>query len=857
MAIISTQVKPLSTILLIITIACICFLFGLLGLELAVPPSQAGAIWPPAGIALASVLLYGSRIWPGIFIGNFCISAWAFGFDLNSTLLYIATGTGATLFAILGSKLIQKYTSYPSDLIFDKDITLFLLLGGPVSCLIPATVGITTMFFNGIISANEIPLNWLTWWVGDTIGVLIFTPIMLTLFTRNSLVWKRRRYSFSLPIIGSFLFVVLFFFHVLNLEAKRNEQLFLDHSITASNKISNVFQQQNRFIRSIYNFYNNSYKVEELEFKRFTQSFLDDLPEIQSINFIKYSLSNAKKLNQSLQTKYSISKNNKTFETEDFPVYLLQRIIENRNLPAKPSLFLSNQDKVLNIYVPVYLHKNNHEKLNGIIVISSPFNSIIDNILSESKLSNLKLTIVNTRNNKFLYSSNNIKTHDSQIKQIVNISDQNWLLTFYIDKGDLYSAAHWPMWWVIISGLLFTCLLGFGLLLLTGRYLRTEQIVRSRTDQLLVAKEQAETANLAKNQFLSNISHELRTPLNGILGFSQLLLKKPYISNEDKKQLGLINHCGNHLLNMINEILDISKIESKKISIQAESFDFNDFINDIISIFKLKAKEKNLAFNVELSTLSESVYGDSKRLSQIIYNLIGNAIKFTDEGHISVRVKHDNEILTIQVSDTGCGIKKVDQGKIFTPFTQIENNNFSEEGIGLGLAICHELSLLMGGTISIDSKVNVGSTFTFSVPLPFTDATVVETGCHGLADDNIGLTSKSILIADDNEINIMLLSFMLEKLNCTIDTAINGEEALQLLSTKHYQLALIDLNMPVLNGLDVIRSIRNKNIATPAVAISAYADSNKISEALSLGFNDYMTKPINEEHLKALIINYA
>jgi len=286
-------------------------------------------------------------------------------------------------------------------------------------------------------------------------------------------------------------------------------------------------------------------------------------------------------------------------------------------------------------------------------------------------------------------------------------------------------------------------------------------------------------------------------------------------------------------------------------------FDFNDFINDIISIFKLKAKEKNLAFNVELSTLSESVYGDSKRLSQIIYNLIGNAIKFTDEGHISVRVKHDNEILTIQVSDTGCGIKKVDQDKIFTPFTQIENNNFSEEGIGLGLAICHELSLLMGGTISIESKVNVGSTFTFSVPLPFTDATVVETGCHGLADDNIGLTSKSILIADDNEINIMLLSFMLEKLNCTIDTAINGEEALQLLSTKHYQLALIDLNMPVLNGLDVIRSIRNKNIATPAVAISAYADSNKISEALSLGFNDYMTKPINEEHLKALIINYA
>lgn len=354
MAIITSQVKRLSTIILIVTIACIYFLFGLLGLELAVPPSQAGAIWPPAGIALASVLLYGPRIWPGIFIGNFCISAWAFGFDLNSTLIYIATGTGATLFAVAGSKLIKKYTSYPSDLIFDKDITLFLLLGGPVSCLIPATVGITTMFFNGIISANEIPLNWLTWWVGDTIGVLIFTPIMLTLFTCDSIIWKRRRYSFSLPIIGSFLFVVLFFFHVLNLEAKRNEQLFLDHSITASNKISNVFQQQNRFIRSIYNFYNNSHKVEEQEFNRFTQSFLEDLPEIQSIKFIKYSPSNASKLNQSLKTQYSISKNNEKLETEDFPAYLLDRMIQNVNQPTEPSWFLSNQDKVLNIYVPVF-----------------------------------------------------------------------------------------------------------------------------------------------------------------------------------------------------------------------------------------------------------------------------------------------------------------------------------------------------------------------------------------------------------------------------------------------------------------------------------------------------------------------
>ncbi|MCK5190604.1 MAG: MASE1 domain-containing protein, partial [Methylococcales bacterium] len=209
----------LTTGLLIIAIACVYFLFGLLGLQLAVPPSQAGAVWPPAGIALASMLLYGSRIWPGIFIGNFCISAWAFGFDAQSVQVYIATGTGATLFAYVGTILIKRYSDYPKELIDDKKIILFLLLGGPVSCLIPATIGITTMTLSGIISPSEIPVNWFSWWVGDTIGVLIFTPIMLTIFAPDSSLWKRRRLTLSLPLILSFTFVLFFFFHILKLEA--------------------------------------------------------------------------------------------------------------------------------------------------------------------------------------------------------------------------------------------------------------------------------------------------------------------------------------------------------------------------------------------------------------------------------------------------------------------------------------------------------------------------------------------------------------------------------------------------------------------------------------------------------------
>jgi len=855
MQIVTTQKKYLSTILLIIAIAAVYFLFGLLGLELAVPPSQAGAVWPPAGIALASMLLYGSRIWPGIFIGNFCISAWAFGFDIQSVPIYIATGTGGTLFAYAGMKLITKHTSYPSDLILDKDIVLFLLLGGPLSCLIPASIGITAMLFAGIISPNEVPLNWLSWWVGDTIGVLIFTPIMLTIFTTNSMLWKRRWLTFSLPLIASFIFVVFFFFHVLNLEEKRNQQLFLDSSLNVSHKLNDNFLQQSRFIRSIYNFYISSESVKENEFNHFTQSYLDDLPIINSISFFEYIPKISSDKSAIAKIKFTTSNASKLSSTEEFPSEHLRLVYKKVSPVASLSTYIKNQS--LNIYTPVFTHKNNQDELLGIINISSPLTDIVTNILQQSNVDNLGLTIRASKDNTLLFSSKNIPYNKSKLTHHILIAGQDWLLTFYLDTDHLYSAAHWSIWWVIISGLLFTCLLGFGLLLLTGRYLRTEEIIHSRTAELVVAKESAESANYAKNQFLSNISHELRTPLNGILGFSQLLYKKPHISIDDKKQLGLISHCGNHLLTMINEILDISKIESKKISIKTESFDFNDFIHDIIAIFKLKAKEKSLQFNVNIPIITSQVSSDPKRLSQIIYNLLGNAIKFTTTGSITLDITHQNEILSVVVKDTGCGILKVDQDKIFTPFIQIENNNFSEEGIGLGLAICSELSQLMHGNISVSSTVNEGSKFTLTLPLLFAIQGDNISDSRAEIKDKLSKQSIHILIADDNEINLMLLSFMLEKLNCTFDTAINGAEALHLLCTKKYQIALIDLNMPVLNGLELVRSIRNKNINTPAIAISAYADSHKIKETLSIGFDDYMTKPINENQLKMLINQYV
>jgi CheY-like chemotaxis protein/two-component sensor histidine kinase len=298
--------------------------------------------------------------------------------------------------------------------------------------------------------------------------------------------------------------------------------------------------------------------------------------------------------------------------------------------------------------------------------------------------------------------------------------------------------------------------------------------------------------------------------------------------------------------------LDISSIESNQIKTDINDFNFETLLGNITEIFKLQADAKHLLLTVRNTAIPPYLRGDEKRIRQIIVNLLNNAIKYTDQGLVAISFTYQDGHLNFSVEDTGCGIAKNDLEQIFSPFVQISAVNYIKEGVGLGLAITRTLVDSMGGTLSVSSQPDIGSIFSVSIPLPASEKNQYDVPSPA-STEAVKKISTHVLIADDNEINLLLLTNLLELQGCTVDSAVNGKQALQLINEKHYQLAFVDLNMPVMTGLALVKILRNQHNPLKIAAISAYADDDKKTEAFNAGFDYYLTKPIAEDQLTALI----
>jgi signal transduction histidine kinase/CheY-like chemotaxis protein len=386
-----------------------------------------------------------------------------------------------------------------------------------------------------------------------------------------------------------------------------------------------------------------------------------------------------------------------------------------------------------------------------------------------------------------------------------------------------------------------------------------EELVRDRTSQLQVAKELAEVASDAKSAFLASMSHELRTPLNAVLGYAQILKRDQTLGARQAAGVDTIEKSAQHLLMLINDLLDLSKIEAGKLELHASAIDVRRFLGIVNDIVRVKAEEKNLAFDFETDPdLPVAVRCDEMRLRQVLLNLLGNAVKFTDRGRVTLMVRHlphgdTRTRLRFEIRDTGIGMTPEQLRAIFRPFEQVGETQRRIGGTGLGLAITRQLVRLMDSDVHVDSKPGEGSRFWFELLLPV-EAEVAAPSEQRLATGYTG-ARKKVLIVDDVDANRAVAADLLRPLGFEVHEAADGLDGVQQARVLTPDLIIMDIMMPVMNGLDAMRLIRQTTTLqqVPIIVVSASATQRDQAESLRAGANAFFIKPLDQQALLAEI----
>jgi len=715
--------KQYKKVFLIFAIAVIYYITAKLGQYLAIPPGFITPVYPPSGIALATILLLGYRVWWGIWLGAFVAATWALWANTNVLSMSLISGlgiaTGSVLQAMVGAFLIRRLIG--SRQIFSKASNVSRFTGIElVSCMVSPTFGSTTLYLCGFVEGKNYVVSWLTFWLGDAIGVLVVAPLLLFWIEH----WLRRRKPTPQSKSGP-------------RDVRWSTRALLEVGVWVGILVC--------------------------------------------VGMVAFGFG--------------------------YPVeYLLIPLLVW-------ATFRSEQRFAMIAIVLVAALA-----ITGAIRGTSSFNR---STLNETLL--LLQAFIGTITVTTLILSAVILERE-QVK--ARLEKANEELEFKVEE---------------------------------------------RTAALKHSKEAAEVASRAKSEFLANMSHELRTPLNGILGYAQILSRSQSWGEKERKGVNIIYQCGSHLLTLINDVLDISKIEACKLELSPHPVHLPALLQGIAEMIDIRAQQKGIEFvYLPDDNLPEGVEIDEKRLRQVLINLLGNAVKFTDQGKVTFKIERLDQSdqlsdrsaepspvhLRFHISDTGIGMSPEVLEKIFQPFEQVSNHKRNSEGTGLGLAISQTIAQLMDSQIRVQSELGVGSTFTLEVRLPI--ATEWQHLLSQRSEAQIVSYQgdrQTILIVDDKWENRSVIVNLLEPLGFTVIEAEDGQAGLTQAILFKPNLIITDLLMPVMDGYQLLQSIREADSLQhlPVIVSSASVSSMDQQQSLDAGGDDFLSKPVQAEDLFSLL----